>query len=159
MTTIGQFQSIEQVDEGRIWGVGNVRLFISHNAQDKTLATELKGNLLRIYNVASFVAHEDIAPTDEWQNSISVALASMDILIVLLTDRTYPSKWIDQEIGYALGRDVPVVPVKLGADPHGFIGKYQALNGFQNGMRKPSTQIAFELFDLMLTKSGIWTER
>ena len=154
MATIRQHQSTERSDEGRIWEDGSIRLFISHNAQDKALATELKRGLRRIYDVDSFVAHEDIAPTDEWQNSILVALASMDILIVLLTDKTYPSKWIDQEIGYALGQDAPVVPIRLGTVPHGFVGKYQALNGIDNGMRKSSDQIAFELFELMLTKSA-----
>ena len=151
MTTIMQFQPLEQVDEDKLWGLGDIRLFISHKAEDKEVATEIKTYLRGRYGVTSFVAHEDITPTDEWQNSIIVALSSMDILIVLLTERVYLSEWIDQEIGYALGRNAPIIPIRLGTDPHGFIGRYQALNGFQNGGSKSISQIADDVFEAMLT--------
>ena len=81
------------------------------------------------YGVSCFVAHEDIEPTKEWQDEIEGALFSMDALVALLTERFSESCWTDQEIGIAYGRGVPVVPVRLGTDPYGFIGKYQALAG------------------------------
>ena len=48
--------------------------------------------------------------------------------MALLTKEFHESDWTDQEVGYALGRGVPVVPVKRGRDPYGFIGKFQALS-------------------------------
>src|SRR5205823_2110310 len=51
------------------------------------------------------------------------------------------SKWCDQEVGFAIGAQKLVVPVRLGADPHGFIGKYQAISG----ANKPSDQLAEEV--------------
>jgi hypothetical protein len=45
---------------------------------------------------------------------------------VFLTNDFVQSKWCDQEVGYCIARRIPIVPVKLDADPHGFIGKYQA---------------------------------
>jgi hypothetical protein len=38
-------------------------------------------------------------------------------------------KWADQEIGIAIGRGKLVVPIMKDAIPHGFIGKFLALNG------------------------------
>jgi hypothetical protein len=57
----------------------------------------------------------------------SSLLASMDAFVALLTEKFHTSEWTDQEVGYALGRGVPLIAVKLGADPYGFIGKFQAL--------------------------------
>jgi hypothetical protein len=82
---------------------------------------------LRLYGISCFVAHEDIHPTIEWQNEIENALHTMDSFVALLTDRFHDSLWTDQEVGFAFGRGVPIISVKLGKDPYGFIGKFQAL--------------------------------
>lgn len=37
------------------------------------------------------------------------------------------SRWCDQEVGFAVGRDVLVIPLRKGLDPYGFIGKYQGI--------------------------------
>jgi hypothetical protein len=42
-----------------------------------------------------------------------------------------------------MGRGLPVFAVRLGQDPYGFIGRFQAFNGNE----KPVTEIARELFD------------
>jgi hypothetical protein len=51
----------------------------------------------------------------------------MDGLVALMTDNFHDSQWTDQEIGYAFARQVPIIAVRLGSDPYGFIGKFQAL--------------------------------
>ena len=110
----------------QLWGEGTIRVFISHKAEDKVLANDIKNSFLT-YHVASFVAHEDIEPMMEWQIEIERALFSMDLLVALLTPKFNESNWTDQEIGVAIGRKVPVVPIRLGKDPYGFIGRYQAI--------------------------------
>ncbi len=112
----------------QLWGEGLLRVFISHKAEDKVLAKNIKGSF-RVYGIASFVAHEDIVPMHEWQTEIERALFSMDLLVALLTEKFSESNWTDQEIGVAIGREVPVIPVRMGKDPYGFIGKYQAIRG------------------------------
>lgn len=74
------------------------------------------------------MAHEDIQPSTEWQIAIQRALASMDAFVVLLTSECYNSEWIDQEIGYAVAREVPIVAVRIGQDPRGFIGRLRGLS-------------------------------
>ena len=102
--------------EDQLWGPGSVRIFISHIAKHKVMATELKERLTEL-GVASFVAHEDIEPTAEWQTEIERALFSMDILIALLTEGFNESNWTDQEVGFALGRHVPVICISRGETP------------------------------------------
>jgi hypothetical protein len=111
----------------RIWGDSGFRVFLSHKAEVKSEASGLKERL-HIYGVSAFVAHEDIYPTKEWQNEIESALSSMDAFVALMTDNFHDSLWTDQEVGYALGRGVPIIAVKLGRDPYGFIGRFQALS-------------------------------
>ena len=49
-------------------------------------------------------------------------------MAALMTDGFHDSLWTDQEVGFAFGRGVPIVAVKLGRDPYGFVGKFQALS-------------------------------
>jgi len=53
----------------------------------------------------------------------------MEGFVALLTEKFHDSDWTDQEVGFALARRVPIVAVRLGKGPYGFIGKFQALSG------------------------------
>ncbi len=110
----------------RIWEDEGFRLFLSHKSEVKVETSELKERL-RPFGISCFVAHEDIEPTKAWQDEIENALATMDGFVALLTAGYHHSDWTDQEVGFAVARRVPIVAVRLGIDPYGFIGKYQGL--------------------------------
>lgn len=109
-----------------LWGPGAIRVFISHIAQHKSEAMEIKESL-KEFGIASFVAHVDIEPSSEWQIEILHALDSMNMFVALLTEGFKESNWTDQEVGYAVARNVQILPVSRGIDPYGFIQKFQAL--------------------------------
>lgn len=111
----------------RIWGDEGYRVFLSHKSEVKKETAALK-NGLNLFGVSAFVAHEDIQPTKEWQDEIESALFSMDAFVALMTENFNDSPWTDQEVGVAFGRGIPIISVKLGKDPYGFIGKFQALS-------------------------------
>jgi hypothetical protein len=111
----------------RIWGDGGFRLFLSHKTEVKKQTAELKDRLAT-YGISCFVAHEDILPTKAWQDEIENALSSMDGFVALMTENFHDSNWTDQEVGFAVCREVPLIAIKLGIDPYGFIGKFQALS-------------------------------
>ena len=115
-------------DLERLWGRGSIRAFISHGSDDKKFASEL-ASYLRGYRIAVFVAHGGIEPMPEREDEMERALFSMDLLVALLTPEFSASNWTDQEIGIAIGRSVPVVPICLGKNPYGFLDKYQAIHG------------------------------
>ncbi|MCE9609935.1 MAG: toll/interleukin-1 receptor domain-containing protein [Chthoniobacter sp.] len=129
-----------------LWIVGFFRLFLSHVSAHKVAVAELKKEL-KAWGISAFIAHEDITPSLEWQNEIELALRSMHALAALLTADFHQSNWTDQEVGFALGRGSLVVPVRLGLDPYGFIGKVQGLSG---SLEQPS-RIAHLLFDILLS--------
>jgi len=124
------------------WRRRMFRLFISHVSAEKVFAAELQAALLN-YGISGFVAHNDIEPTLEWQTQIETALATADSLIALLHPAFHESNWTDQEIGFAMGRGLPVFAVRFGKDPYGFIGRFQ---GFA-GVGKTAQSLAKELFD------------
>ena len=111
----------------RIWGDDGFRVFLSHKSEVKKETAALKDGL-RLFGISCFVAHEDIHPTQAWQDEIENALASMEGFVALMTDSFHDSDWTDQEVGYAVARGVPIIAVRLGKDPYGFIGKFQALS-------------------------------
>lgn len=115
------------VSETPFWLPGHFRLFISHLSVDKARATKLR-DALQSRAISCFVAHEDIAPTKEWQVEIEKALFSMDALAAVLTEKFHESKWTDQEVGVALGRGILVLPIRTGLDPYGLMGKFQGIS-------------------------------
>jgi len=131
--------------EPGFWLPNNFRLFISHLATFKHEAAILQGTLKK-YQISSFVAHNDIEPTSEWQNEIEAGLSTADAMIVLLHEGFHQSNWTDQEIGYAMGRGVLILTVRFEQDPYGFIGRFQALNG--NG--KDIKNLGKEIFDILI---------
>lgn len=132
--------------QNRIWGDEGFRLFLSHKTEVKKQTAMLKRRL-SLFGVSCFVAHEDIHPTKEWQNEIENALFSMDAFVALMTEEFHDSLWTDQEVGVAFGRGVPIIAVRLGKDPYGFIGKFQALSCNWD-------DAAFEIMKLLIRHSG-----
>lgn len=108
------------------WRNAYFRMFISHITSKKTQASSLK-MALEGYGITSFVAHEDINPTKEWQKEIEKALNSMHCMSAMIYEGFHESNWCDQEVGVALGRNVTILPLIIDKDPYGFMGKYQGI--------------------------------
>jgi hypothetical protein len=136
---------IAPVDVEHLWLPGMLRLFLSHVSAHKVAVSRLKWEFGK-FGISSFVAHEDIEPNLEWQREIELALRSMHAFVALLTPDFHDSKWTDQEVGFALGKGVLVIPVRLGLDPYGFIGKLQGSRGQLDAPDK----IASGVVDLLL---------
>ncbi|WP_051185895.1 toll/interleukin-1 receptor domain-containing protein [Magnetospirillum fulvum] len=112
-----------------IWQPGQIRLFISHRDIHKAEAKTL-GEALANYGISSFVAHDTIQPMTTWRSEILKGLETMEVMVAFLTEGFHDSIWTNQEVGYALGRNVPVISLKMATeDPKGFIGDVQAVKG------------------------------
>jgi hypothetical protein len=128
--------------EPPFWRKRMYRMFVSHLSEHKAFAAELQEFLLR-YGIGAFIAHNDIEPTLEWQAQIETALSTSESLIALLHPNFHASNWTDQEIGFAMGRGLPVFAVQFGQVPYGFIGRFQAFTGHG----KTALILAREIFD------------
>ena len=132
------------------WKPGHVRLFISHRDEHKRAANEL-AVALETYGISSFVAHDTIKPLTEWRHEILKGLETMEMMLVYLTDDFDSSIWTQQEVGYALGKGIPIVSLKLEKkDPPGFIGHVQA----QKGSKSDPAASAGALYKLIAEQLG-----
>lgn len=132
-------------DELLYWTPGTLRVFISHLSAKQAKAGLLQ-DALDEHGMSSFVAHRDVHPTLEWQAEIETALQTCELMVALIHPDFHDSDWCDQEIGWALGRGIPVFTVRIGADPKGFVSRFQAFTG---AGKKPEA-IASEIFEAAL---------
>ncbi|WP_375203478.1 toll/interleukin-1 receptor domain-containing protein [Hyphococcus sp.] len=124
-----------------LWRQNALRLFISHRDEHKEIAHTL-ASALDPFGVSSFVAHDAIKPMREWQHEILNGLMTMEVMLVLLTDDFHESVWTNQEVGFALGKNIPIICVKLGIrDPQGFIGSKQALKAQKENIFLAATEV------------------
>ena len=91
---------------------------------------------LSAYAMDGFVAHQDIHPTLEWQVEIERALRNMDAFIAIHTKGFSGSIWTQQEIGFAVARDVKIISLKMGEDPTGLYLNTKRLHGVIGQQRR-----------------------
>jgi len=68
-----------------------IRVFLSYSTEDKGLAGFIKDSL-EWYGLEVFIAHEDIEPSDEWQEAIIQNLESTDVFVPIITESFSLSK-------------------------------------------------------------------
>lgn len=100
--------------------------FLSYQTDDKTVAGQVKSVLASV-GISAFLAHEDIAVSEEWALGILQEINRADLFIALLSMNYFRSTWCIQESGIAAFRQqMTVIPLSLdGTIPQGFISIYR----------------------------------
>lgn len=135
------------VKSADFWKDGYLRAFISHLSSNRERMSALKSNLAN-WGISAFIAHEDIKASREWRDEVEAGLETMDVLVAVVEPGFKESDWCAQEVGFALGRKVDIVPLRAGLDPFGFFGKYQ---GIQIKGKLPE-RVANEVTQALLNK-------
>jgi hypothetical protein len=138
------------------WHDGYLRMFLSHSAVHKVFTAEVAGRMLPL-GVSGFVAHDSMQVSQPWQTQIEHALRTAEVLVALLHPEAKDSAWCQQEIGWAFGRDIPILVVRLGADPHGFPGYTQWPSAYGQTAQEVARLIAEWLNKHTLLGDGIAT--
>lgn len=117
-------------DDDQPWGDLPVRVFLSHIHEQRAFVSEIKRVLASSYSIDAFVAHDDIHVSKKWREVIKAGLATCDLFVAFLHDGYHRSQWCDQEAGWALARNVPIITVRPeGVGRHdGFLEEHQDLN-------------------------------
>ena len=100
-------------------------VFASHLSAHRAFVGEIRQEL-GLFGIELFVAHDSISDDAAWHVEIERALDRADLGIVFLHQGFKQSDWCDQEVGWLLGRHVPVLPLNFGQTPYGPLGKTQA---------------------------------
>lgn len=129
------------------WKNQYYRVFLSHLSVNKISAANLKEALFK-YGITSFVAHEDITVAKPWQDELEKALNTMDALVAIFETGFKDSDWCCQEIGWALGRNIPIIPIARTMLPFGFVGAIQAIKPKANS---DARQVAQQVVNALLS--------
>ncbi len=136
-----------------LWKSDHLKLFVSHKDTHKAVVSQLASELER-YGVSCFVAHDDIEPTEQWQKEIEKALRSMDVFLAFLTDDFSSGNWTNQEVGFAIARGIPIIPLKMPKlDPYGFMGIYQGIQGDPDSISK-TADLIFDTLSKKVDSNG-----
>lgn len=100
--------------------------FVSHHHLDLPIAQAVVSDLSTL-GFAGFIAHRDLTEGSNWVEEIKRNLREAAVLIAILTLNFVRSDWADHEVGFGVGRDVPILPIDAGATPYGFMRDVQAL--------------------------------
>jgi hypothetical protein len=129
------------IETDDLWTPGAIRIFMSHVSEHKARVGQI-GDLLSSFGFSCFVAHDAIQPSRAWQEAIERALRTCHVLVAYLSPEFSRSHWTDQEVGWAAGRGIPIVPIDAGANPYGFFGAFQAL---KTSAEMPVSALALEV--------------
>ena len=136
------------------WRDGHFRLFLSHLAEHKKQVGEVAVALLE-YGIEGWVAHTSIAVSAQWQDEILEGLKTCEGMALFLHHGFRESDWTDQETGFAIAREIMIVPLRMEDDadeerrlnPYGFVGIFQAAPCFDEPPERIADMIAKALFD------------
>ena len=105
--------------------------FISYASDIRRTAGRIK-EYLDQFGFNCFLAHEDILPQTVWPDAILRALKRCNLFLPLLTPGFIESFFCQQEIGFAYGRGVEILPVMINKAPMGMIADMQAVRFNKN---------------------------
>src|SRR3989344_4416718 len=103
----------------------SLQVFLSYSSSNRRLAGIIKRELENL-GINVFLAHDDILPSSQSQESILKALEEADVFLPLLTTEFKRSEWANQEIGVAVAQRKLIIPLKIDVNPSGFIVGIQA---------------------------------
>jgi hypothetical protein len=102
------------------------RVFISHASEDTELVERVAVVLQQI-GLAP-IWDKGIPGGAAFDQEICRRIATAHLFMPLLTPHSAEKAWVHQEIGYALGIDIPVLPIAIGILPLAMLSRIQAIS-------------------------------
>jgi len=85
------------------------QVFVSHAPADLETVQELFASI-RNLPFGVYVAMEEVEPGRSRHN-LEGRIRNSDVLVAVLTERAATNQWVNQEVGYAIAKGIPVVPL------------------------------------------------
>jgi len=102
-------------------------IFISYSTEDKELAGIVNKILVEKYGFKTFLAHETIEVSKYWREEILKHLEVCTGILAIVTDNFINSSWTHQEIGYGIGKGIPIFSLLYTYKKLGFLEAIQGI--------------------------------
>ncbi len=112
------------------------RVFLSYSREDSALMEVIHDHLSQELGCIPVVDQKNLVVGRPFDDRIRECIEQAHVFLPLLTQNSKSRPWVHQEIGYAMGKNVPILPLALDSLPDGMLGHLQAL------------QVKFDLTDL-----------
>jgi hypothetical protein len=115
-----------------------IKLFISYQQDDVKVACNIQDLIVKSSTLKKdevFVAHRDIPLSEEWRKEMIAQLDSSTHLLALCTNSYINSPFGNQEVGYAIAKNIKITPIfweGTNRSYFGFLEGFQALPEFAN---------------------------
>jgi hypothetical protein len=106
--------------------IKDMRVFISYAEDDRIKAEKIQKYLGSIG--MHVLWDRRFALGSVFLDEIKRQIAYSHIFLPIVTSSAIKSRWVDQEVGYAVAMNVPILPVAYGELPAGMIGENHALD-------------------------------
>jgi hypothetical protein len=132
------------------------KLFLSHKSEHKGIAVQMKFQL-GLEGIDAFVAHQDIQDSVLWRDSLKKELNESQGFAILLTEGIESSVWCQQEIGWAMSKQIPTIAVNFIPNPpnFGFLSDYQYIHYGANDLKDIAERIANSLLLNPVSRNAI----
>jgi hypothetical protein len=135
-----------------------IRVFISYSHQDKELVNKIIGILDK--NVLEPLWTEKLSGGSGFDEQIRIFIEHAHVFMPVITKSSLARGWVHQEIGYALGRHIPVFPVTTqNVTPGGMLQMIQATKLNMDDLNEVKKKLSVKFFEALLLhekKAPLW---
>lgn len=133
-----------------------IRIFLSHSSKDFGLVDPIRAQAQAIeVNVYLHEMHPE--PGTSLSSKVADAIGTSDALVVLVTANTAASAYVNQEIGYALGKGLPVIPLVSRGTDSDQLAMLQGVEYIAFDSERPHealTQLTAQLHGMQMSKTA-----
>ncbi len=90
------------------------KVFVSHSAKDRDFVEREIVQLLHSHGIETWYSTDDIGAGVKWERSLREGLKSCDWFLVVLSNESVKSEWVEAEVHWALDeRKGRIIPVRI----------------------------------------------
>ena len=98
------------------------KIFLSYATGDESHIKELYDALKKLRKINVYIPEWDRDIDVNYESKVKEGINSCSAVIVLLTYNSTNTIWLNQEIGYATAKNIPIIPIiEQGIDVLGFL--------------------------------------
>jgi hypothetical protein len=123
-------------------------VFLSHSEQDEQLIARIHDALSKL-GLEVYVEEYESAYGEDIVNCVSDAIERSNYFLVVLTEKSIKSQWVNQEIGYAYALEKDIIPVRVGEIHHtGMVGNIKGIKAKSDDFESIISEILYHFAEL-----------